>query len=61
MHDLCRRVGSFINVCEVRRQERKFICPVRKIEVKSMTEEANAMRKANDLFVPRLTGEVLMR
>lgn len=53
-------MGSFINVCEVRRQERKFICPVREIEVKSMTEEANAMRKTNDLFVPRLTGELLM-
>lgn len=58
---MCRRVGSFINICGVRRQERKFICPGRKIEVKSMTEEANAMRKTIDLFVPRLTGEVLMR
>jgi hypothetical protein len=53
-------MGSFINICEVRRQERKIIGPLRVIEVNSMTEKANAMRKMNDLFVSELTGELLM-
>lgn len=53
-------MGSFINICEVRRQGRKLISPVREIEVNSMTQEENAMRKMNDLFVSRLRGEILM-
>lgn len=49
VYDLCRRMDTFIHVCEVRRQE-KFVSPVRETEVNSMTQEAKAMRKMNDRF-----------
>lgn len=52
-------MDSFINICEVRRQERKIISPLREIEMNSVTEEANAARKMNDLFVLVLTRESL--
>lgn len=50
-------MDSFLNICELRRQERKIIGPWREIEMNSMTEEANAARKVNDLLVLVLIGE----
>jgi hypothetical protein len=52
-------MDNFLKICEGRRQERKIINPLREIEMNSMTEEANAARKMNDLFVLVLTGENL--
>lgn len=48
---------AFLNICESRRQGRKIISPWREIEMNSMTEEANAAQKLNDLFVLLLIGE----
>lgn len=38
---------------------RKIISPLREMEMNSMTEEANAARKMNDLFVLVLIGDSL--
>lgn len=59
MHVSWRKMDSFLNICELRRQERKIISPLRDIERNSMTEEANAARKMNDLLVLVLIGESL--
>ena len=52
-------MDSFLNICELSGQERKIISPLREIEMNSMTEEANAARKVNDLLVLVFIGESL--
>ena len=59
MHILWRKMDSFTNICELRRQGRKIMSPLRETEMNSMTEEANAAQKMNYLFVLVLTGESL--
>lgn len=59
MHVWGRKMESFLNICESRRQGRKIISPWREIEMNSMTEEANAAQKLNDLFVLLLIWENL--
>lgn len=59
MHVWGRKMESFLNICESRRQGRKIISPWREIEMNSMMEEANAAQKLNELFVLLLIGENL--
>ena len=47
----CEEKCGFINICELKRQERKIISPLREIEINSITKGANAARKMTDLSV----------